>query len=163
MMMVQALRPKITRNSGYISTSGAEAIAAIQVSVASRTRRLLCSSTPSEMPTTLSIRLAASASPQVSRKRGRMFSSTMMRSKLITMSVGFGTMKGLIMPILISPSISGNQREQAGDPEHEGDALPPDRRLRAHGCLSPARCMRASSSLRPLVASSRRSPQICAT
>ena len=71
MMMVQALRPKITRNSGYISTSGADAIAAIQVSVASRTSRTRCSSTPSEMPTTLSIRLAASASPQVSRKRAR--------------------------------------------------------------------------------------------
>ena len=84
----------------------AEAMAAIQVSVASRTRRLLCSSTPSEMPTVLSIRLAASASPQVSRKRGRMFSSTMMRSKLITMSVGFGTMKGLIKPALINPSIT---------------------------------------------------------
>ena len=40
MMMVQALRPKITRNSGYISTSGAEASAATQVSVASRIRRL---------------------------------------------------------------------------------------------------------------------------
>ena len=97
MMMVQALRPKITRNSGYISTSGAEASAATQVSVASRTRRLRCSSTPSAMPATLSIRLAASASPQVRKNRGRMFSSTMMRSKLITMSVGFGTMKGLII------------------------------------------------------------------
>ena len=94
MMIVEALRPKITRNSGYISTSGAEAIAATQVSVASRTRRLRCSSTPREMPTTLSIRLAASASPLVSRKRGRMSSSTMMRSKLIAMSVGFGTMNG---------------------------------------------------------------------
>ena len=36
MMMVQALRPKITRNSGYISTVGADASAAIQVSVARR-------------------------------------------------------------------------------------------------------------------------------
>ena len=36
MMMVRALRPKITRNSGYISTVGADAIAATQVSVASR-------------------------------------------------------------------------------------------------------------------------------
>src|ERR1019366_8048555 len=34
MMMVQALRPKITRNSGYISTIGAEAMAATQVSQA---------------------------------------------------------------------------------------------------------------------------------
>ncbi len=38
MMMVQALRPKITRNSGYISTVGAEAMAATQVSVAWRSR-----------------------------------------------------------------------------------------------------------------------------
>ena len=68
MMMVQALRPKITRNSGYISTSGADAMAAIQVSVASRTIRLRCSSTPSAMPTTLSIRLAISASPQVKQE-----------------------------------------------------------------------------------------------
>ena len=36
MMMVRSLRPKITRNSGYISTVGADAIAATQVSVASR-------------------------------------------------------------------------------------------------------------------------------
>ena len=163
MMMVQALRPKITRNSGYISTSGAEAIAATQVSVASRTRRLLCSSTPSEMPTTLSIRLAASASPQVSRKRGRMFSSTMMRSKLITMSVGFGTMKGLIRPIRISTSISATSASRQAIPNTNGTPCRLIAALRAHGCLSPARCMRASSSLRPLVASSRRSPQICAT
>ena len=39
MTMVEALRPKITRNSGYISTSGAAAIAATQVSVASRSKR----------------------------------------------------------------------------------------------------------------------------
>ena len=36
MMMVQALRPKITRKSGYISTVGADAMAATQVSVARR-------------------------------------------------------------------------------------------------------------------------------
>ena len=36
MMMVFSLRPKITRNSGYISTVGAEASAATQVSVAIR-------------------------------------------------------------------------------------------------------------------------------
>ena len=36
MMMVVAERPKITRNSGYISTVGAEAAAATQVSVARR-------------------------------------------------------------------------------------------------------------------------------
>ena len=76
MMMVQALRPKITRNSGYISTSGAEAIAATQVSVASRSSLKRCSSTPSAMPTTLSMRLAVNASPQVSRKRRNTCSSS---------------------------------------------------------------------------------------
>ena len=34
MMMVQELRPKITMNSGYIRTNGAEASAATQVSQA---------------------------------------------------------------------------------------------------------------------------------
>ena len=46
MMMVQALRPKITRNSGYISTNGAEASAATQVSVACCNSLKRCSSTP---------------------------------------------------------------------------------------------------------------------
>ena len=36
MMMVFSLRPKTTRNNGYISTVGADAMAATQVSVASR-------------------------------------------------------------------------------------------------------------------------------
>ena len=36
MMMVRSLRPKITRNSGYVSTVGADAMAATHVSVASR-------------------------------------------------------------------------------------------------------------------------------
>ena len=122
MMMVQALRPKITRNSGYISTNGAEATAATQVSVASRTIRQRCSSTPSEMPTTVSIRLAASASPQVSRKRGSTCSSRMMRSKLHTISDGFGTMKGLIRPALISASITATSASRQADPNTNGTA-----------------------------------------
>ena len=36
MTIVVVERPKTTRNSGYISTIGAEAMAAIQVSVAAR-------------------------------------------------------------------------------------------------------------------------------
>ena len=39
MTMVVVLRPKITRNSGYMSTMGAAASAPTQVSVARRTRR----------------------------------------------------------------------------------------------------------------------------
>ena len=37
--IVQALRPKMTRNSGYMRTIGADAKAAIQVSQAARTSR----------------------------------------------------------------------------------------------------------------------------
>ena len=56
--IVIALRPKMTRNSGYISTMGAAASAATHVSHASRRIRKRYSSAPSEMPTTVSSRLA---------------------------------------------------------------------------------------------------------
>ena len=55
MMMVQALRPKITMNSGYISTIGAEAMAATQVSQACCNSLKRCSSTPPATPNTVSM------------------------------------------------------------------------------------------------------------
>ncbi len=50
--IVVALRPKMTRNSGYISTMGAAASAPTQVSQARRSVRNRYSSAPSAMPTT---------------------------------------------------------------------------------------------------------------
>ena len=52
MMMVQALRPKITMNSGYIRTNGAEASAATQVSQACCSSLKRCISTPPATPNT---------------------------------------------------------------------------------------------------------------
>ncbi len=106
MMMVQALRPKITMNSGYIRTIGAEATAATQVSQACRSRLNRCIATPMATPTTVSMMPAARHSPIVSMKRRTMCSSTMTRSKLAMISDGGGTMKRLSRPPRIRSSTS---------------------------------------------------------
>ena len=54
-----------------------------------------------------------------------------------------------------------DDRGQAGEPEHDRDGFAQDESARHHLRLAPPR--RDSSSLRPLLASSRRSFQICAT
>ena len=76
MMMVLALRPKMTRNNGYISTVGADAMAATQVSVAWRRMCTRCSSTPRPTPNTVMRMVAQNASRRVSQKRAGMSSST---------------------------------------------------------------------------------------
>ena len=79
MMMVQALRPKITMNSGYISTTGAEAMAATQVSQACCSSLKRCISTPPAMPNTVIMTPAVRHSAAVSRKRLNTCSSVITR------------------------------------------------------------------------------------
>ena len=79
MMMVQALRPKITMNSGYISTIGAEAMAATQVSQACCSSLKRCISTPPATPNTVSMTPAVRHSVAVSRKRLNTCSSAITR------------------------------------------------------------------------------------
>ena len=157
--MVVAERPKITRKSGYISTVGADAMAATQVSVARRRRSNLCMSAPMEMPNTASKAAAARHSLKVSTKRSSMCSSTMTRSKLAAICEGIGTMKRLMKPKRIRTSMISAAAEKRADAErgrHEADA---GERERGH--LPPR--ARASASSRPRVASSRKSAQTCAT
>lgn len=89
--MVVALRPKMTRNKGYIRTMDAAARAATQVSVAMRSSATRWSSAPSPIPTTVRSNPAASASPAVSRNRLRTSSSNTTRPKLAMSCEGRGT------------------------------------------------------------------------
>ncbi len=163
MMMVQALRPKITRNSGYISTVGADAMAATQVSVAWRSRLTRYSSTPSATPTTVIITPAVRASRKVRRNRSPRSSSVMTRPNASAICDGSGTMKRLMTPMRISTSTARIATTRVPKPSAGGAA-----RERAHGggghdpCSLPCSA-RFSSSRMPRLASSRRSLQICAT
>ncbi len=121
MMMVQALRPKITRNSGYISTVGADARAATQVSVAWRRTLMRKRRKPSETPTTVIIAPAVNASKKVRRNRSAISSSTMTRSKAGTICEGRGTMKRLITPIRISASTLRIAAASAPSPSASGN------------------------------------------
>ena len=103
--MVVAERPKITRKRGYISTVGADAIAATQVSVARRSNSNLCMIAPMEMPNTASRAAAARHSLKVNTKRSSICSSTMTRSKLAAICDGIGTMKRLMTPKRIRTSM----------------------------------------------------------
>ena len=122
------------------------------------------SSTPSAMPTTLSSRLAPSASPQVCRKRCSTCSSTMIAAEARQRSaMGSGTMKRLMSPARISTSTSAMTASRRRDAERDRTAVPRSQRRACHRRRSPARATRDSSSLMPRLASSRRSLQICAT
>ena len=90
--IVTALRPKMTRNNGYISTIGADANAASHVSHAARRIWSRLSKRPSATPTIVISAPATSVSAVVSRKRWTTFSSTTIRSNASRTCDGSGTM-----------------------------------------------------------------------
>ncbi len=103
MMMVQALRPKITMNSGYTSTIGAAAMAATQVSHAcckkleAMHQHAAGDAEHREHDAGRQAFAAASAGSGC-----KTCSSTMTRPKLPTISDGGGTMKRLMTSNWIS-------------------------------------------------------------
>ena len=112
MMMVQALRPKITRNSGYISTIGAEAMAATQVS-----QRLL------QQLEAVQQHAAGDAEHREHDAGGEAFGEGEQEAaehvllddhalELARISEGGGTMKRLRTPIWISTSIDQKERHK---------------------------------------------------
>ena len=102
--IVVALRPKMTRNSGYMSTIGAAASAPTHVSHASRMMLNRWSRAPIGMPMPASNRLAHRTSCAVCQKRCSTFSSTMMRGIATMISEGSGTIKRLTIPARIASS-----------------------------------------------------------
>jgi hypothetical protein len=106
--IVVPLRPKITRNSGYIRTIGADASAATDVSQALRSNRKRNISMPSAMPTTTSSTLAASASCVVCQNRCGTDSSATMRGIAASTCDGSGTTNRLMTAARIRPSTAAN-------------------------------------------------------
>ena len=160
-VMVSALRPKMTRKSGYISTVGADAMAAIQVSVASRSSLTRCSNTPALTPTMVMSTMAQNASFMVWKKRLGTSSSTITRLKLAPISDGIGTMNRLITPMRMRistssrtatsppmPSTAGPNRALAMAAVVMAGALPPaTRAIHRHACPgSPPRAGRPRSA-----------------